>query len=164
MIFNFFPMSVFILHVLEYLFHLLKCYVSQMPFCESLNTWIIEQLGLFVLYVISPREWVVQTVSSRQQHTVFSSFYFHKYCPFPSTSPPPQEPLTELLQLCLWTAGPGCTGSAVHWDRFALGLLCTGGSCSRAQPGFVCLYQHSVLPFEKVLYFNSCRCCGPSVC
>lgn len=53
-------MSVFILHVLEYLFHLLKCYVSQMSFCESLNTWIIEQLGLFALYVISPREWVVQ--------------------------------------------------------------------------------------------------------
>lgn len=54
-------MSVFILHVLEYLFHLLKCYVSQMPFCDSLNPRGVEQLGQLAFYVIFPREWVVQT-------------------------------------------------------------------------------------------------------
>lgn len=42
--FIFFSVSFLIMHVLEYLFHLLKCYVSQISFCESLDTWVVKQV------------------------------------------------------------------------------------------------------------------------
>jgi len=62
--------------------------------CLSVNLLIIEQGGLFALYVTFPREWVVQNVTVVPDSSIQAAvqfFYFPKSRPSRNTTPPPRD-------------------------------------------------------------------------